>query len=334
VGYSVAVAGAVSPPGEVARGRPGKCGEGSDVGYDGQIYRELLDDSGLAVVVHGPDGAVVEANQAFADMLGYTLTEALALTAAQVIHPEDKAQRDADAGRLLGGQLPNLATERRLIAKDGSTIWARVRKSVRHQDGQMVVIVIIEDWTTQHEQVTRLEYAADHDELTGLLNRRGLWARIEVAGQPIHEKVLALIDVNGLKDINDRHGHAAGDLLLAGVARSLTALSRPGWVTARLAGDEFVLLAPAKNVTAAALARTVRTKVATLLFLPDAGTVVPSVAVGTAELPAGGVLAHALREADTAMYADKRRSHHDRRHTTRPQNPRRRAALEDNTMPG
>jgi len=118
---------------------------------------------------------VVEANQAFADMLGYTLTEALALTAAQVIHPEDKAQRDADAGRLLGGQLPNLATERRLIAKDGSTIWARVRKSVRHQDGQMVVMVIIEDWTTQHEQVTRLEHAADHDELTGLLNRRGLW---------------------------------------------------------------------------------------------------------------------------------------------------------------
>jgi PAS domain S-box-containing protein len=57
------------------------------VGYDGQIYRELLADSGLAVVVHGPDGAVVEANQAFADMLGYTLTEALALTAAQVIHP-------------------------------------------------------------------------------------------------------------------------------------------------------------------------------------------------------------------------------------------------------
>ena len=145
------------------------------MGYDGQIYRELLDDSGLAVVVHGPDGAVVEANQAFADMLGYTLTEALALTAAQVIHPEDKAQRDADAGRLLGGQLPNLATERRLIAKDGSTIWARVRKSVRHQDGQMVVMVIIEDWTTQHEQVTRLEHAADHDELTGLLNRRGLW---------------------------------------------------------------------------------------------------------------------------------------------------------------
>jgi len=206
---------------------------------------------------------------------------------------------------------------------------------VRHQDGQTVVMVIIEDWTTQHEQVARLEYAADHDELTGLLNRRGLWARIEVAGQhPIPEKVLALIDVNGLKDINDRHGHAAGDLLLAGVARSLTALSQPGWITARLAGDEFVLLAPTKNVTAAALARTVRTKVATLLFLPDAGTVVPSVAVGTAELPAGGVLAHALWEADTAMYADKRRSHHNRRHTTRPQNPRRRAALEDNTMPG
>jgi len=306
------------------------------VGYDGQIYRDLLADSGLAVVVHGPDGAVVEANQAFADMLGYTLTEALVLTAAQVIHPEDKAQRDADAGRLLGGQLPNLATERRLIAKDGSTLWARVRKSVLHQGGQMVVMVITEDWTTQHEQVTRLEYAAHHDELTGLLNRRGLWARIEEAGQhPIPDKVLALIDVNGLKDINDRHGHAAGDLLLTGVARSLTALSRPGWVTARLSGDEFVLLAPTENVTAAALARTVRTRVATLLPLPGAGTVVPSVAVGTAELPAGGVLACALREADTAMYADKRRSHHDRRHTTGPQNPRRAGRhTEDNNMPG
>jgi len=61
------------------------------VGYDAQLYRELLVESPLAVVIHGPDGAVVEANQAFADMLGYTHTEALALSAEQVIHPDDRA---------------------------------------------------------------------------------------------------------------------------------------------------------------------------------------------------------------------------------------------------
>jgi len=48
---------------------------------------ELITRAEQQANTHGPDGAVVEANQAFADMLGYTLTEALALTAAQVIHP-------------------------------------------------------------------------------------------------------------------------------------------------------------------------------------------------------------------------------------------------------
>jgi len=285
------------------------------VGYDAQLYRELLVESPLAVVIHGPDGAVVEANQAFADMLGYTHTEALALSAEQVIHPDDRAQRDADAQRLIGGQQRNLDAERRLVAKDGSTIWTQVRKSVLHRDGQTVVMVIIEDWTTHHQHLARLEHAAHHDELTGLLNRRGLWACMEAGShQSIPELVVTLIDVNGLKAINDLHGHAAGDLLIAGVARSLTALARPGWVIARLSGDEFVLLAPAEKVTAPTLARAVRTAAATPLCLPEAnGSLVPSVAVGTTVLPAGGVLAGALREADQAMYEDKRRSHPDRR---------------------
>jgi len=284
------------------------------VGYDAQLYRELLINSPLGVVVHGRDGAVVEANQAFADMLGYTRSEALALSTGQVIHPEDRAQRDADVQRLIGGQQRNLATERRLVAKDGSTIWAQVRKTVLHQGGQTVVMVIIEDWTTHHEHLARLEHAAFHDELTGLLNRRGLWARLEEAGhQPIPELVVALIDINGLKAINDLHGHAAGDLLIAGVARSLTRLARPGWVIARLSGDEFVLLAPAEKVSAPTLARTVRTAAATPLCLPEPNcSLAPSVAVGTTVLPAGGVLACALAEADDAMYDDKRRAHPDR----------------------
>lgn len=285
------------------------------MGYGAQLYRELLAESPLAVVIHGPDGAVVEANQAFADMLGYTHTEALALSAEQVIHPDDRAQRDADAQRLIGEQQRNLTTERRLVAKDGGTIWAQVRKTVLHQNGQAVVMVIIEDWTTHHEHLARLEHDAHHDELTGLLNRRGLWAYMEEGShRPISELVVTLIDVNGLKATNDLHGHAAGDLLLAAVARSLTSLARPGWVIARLSGDEFVLLAPAEKVAAPTLADAVRTAAATPLYLPETNaSLTPSVAVGTTVLPAGGMLAGALREADQAMYEDKRRSHPNRR---------------------
>jgi diguanylate cyclase (GGDEF)-like protein len=91
--------------------------------------------------------------------------------------------------------------------------------------------------------VTRLRDLADRDYLTGLLNVRSFEERLQrrCAGQ--RRFALLVCDVDGLKELNDRDGHAAGNLLLRRVALALTELAGTGAVAARIGGDEFALLA-------------------------------------------------------------------------------------------
>ena len=87
-----------------------------------------------------------------------------------------------------------------------------------------------------------LDFAASHDPLTGLVNRRGLDRVLREAGESGEALGLLLLDLDGFKLINDRHGHQAGDDLLKQVAMRLKDIVRPGDSVARLGGDEFALV--------------------------------------------------------------------------------------------
>lgn len=149
-----------------------------------------------------------------------------------------------------------------------------------------------------------------HDELTGLANRRALHAGLRhgIATSRRYEEPLALVlvDLDGFKAVNDRHGHAAGDAALRAVGAVLRQETRADVdLAARLGGDEFALVLPRTDEAgAAAVGERV---VARIRALPVRS---PSVALGAsfgaAALAAGEAEEELLARADAALYRAKR----------------------------
>jgi diguanylate cyclase (GGDEF)-like protein len=153
------------------------------------------------------------------------------------------------------------------------------------------------------------------DELTGLSNRRGLY---ELAAEYLKfararsAKILFFADLNGLKDINDRLGHAAGDAAICDMAQALRATFTESDLIARLGGDEFVVLA---TVTLGEI-ETVRARLSTWLDELNARPQRPyrlEASLGAAEFRQGESLDELLSRADKAMYLEKRSSRHKMR---------------------
>ena len=150
---------------------------------------------------------------------------------------------------------------------------------------------------TYQEQATR-------DQLTGLLNRRGLVLTAEQI--PGHLGVL-FCDLDGFKGVNDTLGHAAGDELLEKVARRLEGAMRAGSVLGRMGGDEFVVVAPgATDDELAGLGRRIEIDLGKP-FLLEAGMARIGVSIGAAHAaPGERDLDSLLGHADALMYEVKR----------------------------
>jgi diguanylate cyclase len=185
-------------------------------------------------------------------------------------------------------------------------------------DGSLVRIVRQFDATRRalqrrlREEQASLAHQALHDQLTGLPNRTLLSDRIGQAASSLDRRgtgaVLLFLDVDNFKAINDRFGHAAGDVLLAAVATRLEGLVRGADTVARLGGDEFVVLAvdlDDPEVAARSLAERIHLTMRSPVLVGDR-QLHTSVSIGIAEVVAGADPEVTLARADAAMYQAKR----------------------------
>jgi len=142
------------------------------------------------------------------------------------------------------------------------------------------------------------------DQLTGLANRRALLEMDPEHGPQVWS--LALLDLDGFKDVNDTLGHAAGDELLRVVAQRLPEVVRDGDAVVRLGGDEFAVVMPGIDLaTATAVAGRIVDSIEQSVDISGTSVSV-SASVGVAAAPEHGVtVAELLRAADVAMYASK-----------------------------
>jgi diguanylate cyclase (GGDEF)-like protein len=161
----------------------------------------------------------------------------------------------------------------------------------------------------------KLRDLAEHDDLTGLYNRRyfnsQLESHIALCRDGAAPLTIGLIDLNDFKSINDSFGHAAGDMALRIAGQAIVDVSPANAIVARTGGHEFALIMP--GVTrdqAEVLAGRVRSAVEAANFVvdgPQGGRGRIRATVGTATLGENADPGHLLQEADSALYAGKRR---------------------------
>ena len=212
-------------------------------------YRSIFENSSEGIFQTTADGHYLNANPALARIYGYD-TPAELITALQNIGSQlyvDPSSRHrfqqimAEKGAVHG-------FEAQVRRHDGTVIWiAENARAVHDYQGEFLYYEgTVQDITETKHYQEQLEHQASHDLLTGLPNRTLFSDRLK---QAIHQAdrngyfaVVAFIDLDNFKYINDSLGHKAGDELLVEIASRLKGALRGGDTVARYGGDEFVLL--------------------------------------------------------------------------------------------
>jgi diguanylate cyclase (GGDEF)-like protein/PAS domain S-box-containing protein len=284
-------------------------------GHERAFFEAAFDNAPLGMALLDLSGRWFRVNTALARTLGRPEAELVAAPAPGLCHPDDLAA-EAEAARELAAGGLCVTLDARYRHRDGHVVWVRRRTNLVLDPAGLpqYVVATYEDIGARREEDARLVQLALHDPLTGLANRALLDDRLAQAlaarDRDGGAVVVLFCDVDGLKAINDRHGHAFGDQVLVAVAERLVAQVRAGDTVARFGGDEFVVVCHLRAGRQAArmAARLTRTvEAGPELSAPDGTTVPVRVSVGQQIAPAGEEDSTLLlRGADHAMYAAKR----------------------------
>ena len=214
-------------------------------------FQDLLERLPVGVYRTSPDGKIIEANQALANMLGYESHEDL-----KDINVKDLYVREKDRADHLKklDEKGTFFTEFELRHKDGQTIWGRdYPRAVIGSRGKIIYYNgILLDITMQKnaeeelkEALKKLETLSLRDDLNGLYNRRGFFTiaveHFKMADRKREKMFLLFMDLDNLKQINDTLGHHKGDQALVGIANILNTTFRQSDIKGRMGGDEFAV---------------------------------------------------------------------------------------------
>jgi diguanylate cyclase (GGDEF)-like protein/PAS domain S-box-containing protein len=278
-------------------------------------FRTSFDEAPIGMILVSRRGRIIQANQAFCQIVGRS-QEALTGASVQALtHPDDRQVSLTWMNRLLSGEVDDYQIEKRYLHADGRAVWASLHASfVRDPEGNaLYAIGQIEDITERRAMSALMAHAAIHDPLTDLPNRVLFTDRLELAlARPVRSPrhvAVVFMDLDHFKLINDTMGHEGGDQLLRGVAARIRDSVRPGDTVARFGGDEFTILF--EDVADAVAAREAAGRTLKALAAPfelDAGEIFVSASMGIALSGAGhDTPAMLLRNADAAMYRAKER---------------------------
>ena len=270
------------------------------------LYRALVENPGYAVFGCDLKGKIVDINEAFLTMMGYSSkAEFLAATDAEVVMSLGLgALVEAHSAGAVHIKPVEVAWKR----KNGTILKARLSGGAVQEEGgrpsgyEMIAV----DITEQRDMEEHLRREASKDSLTGLVNHRQLFEvlhseirRSERTGRVFS---LLLLDLDGLKEINGRFGHLTGDRALCRLAMVLMDRSRSTDTAARQGGDEFCMVLPETDLAAAKM---MASRICEVLA-KDGEEPALSVSIGVASFPEdGATVSELITAADIALYTIK-----------------------------
>ena len=164
------------------------------------------------------------------------------------------------------------------------------------------------DVTSAKVAAARIQFLAEHDDLTGLWNRRMFLARFETSLVEGADLALLVLDLDGFKSINDLYGHGVGDVLLDVVGTRILGRLRAGDIAGRTGGDEFAILLRTRGPADALAFAAAMIDIVGAPCAANGIEITPGVSIGIALAPLQGTdTKNLFARADLALYESKRR---------------------------
>ncbi|GAA3896930.1 hypothetical protein GCM10022228_04650 [Halomonas cibimaris] len=272
----------------------------------------MLDATPQGMFVANFDGEITYMNPTLLDILGVSTTITTTCWLGYV-HPDDH-DGTADMWRHSLASHSEFVRQLRFIRPDGNTLWLEVHARVvmLSRGGQSLGLVgTMKDITQRREQEALARWEAEHDPLTGLLNRRGFERRLDEAFAEYKKtstpSALLLFDLDHFKPINDEGGHALGDEMLRRIAQIVAWEVRRSDHVARQGGDEFAVLLPSCTLPQARnIADSLRIAVSNIAVTHQGKEYCVTLSIGvTSFIDSDQDVAAALSRADAASYEAK-----------------------------
>lgn len=173
---------------------------------------------------------------------------------------------------------------------------------------------VLDEASQEHHRIQRIHMDSLTDPLTGLYNRRFIereYARLmELARRQDSRLAVVFADIDNFKEVNDRYGHSAGDLLLSAISETLAGTIRGSDLLCRYGGDEFVILMDGADIEHARRLSERITENVSALSLREMQGMKFSISLGQSAFPMDGdSIEELLIQADRRMYLHKERQH-------------------------
>jgi diguanylate cyclase (GGDEF)-like protein/PAS domain S-box-containing protein len=281
----------------------------------GEAQKTAILDAALdCVITTDHHGRIMEFNPAAERTFGYALGEVHGKDVAAVILPPRlrSRYRTAIARYLTTGESRMLdrRVEMTAMRRDGSEFPVELCVTRIALAGPALFTAYLRDIADRKRSEGHLHFLADHDPLTGLVNRRRfeeeLRRQIAHAERYTFGGALLIMDLDHFKQINDTLGHGAGDAVIKNVAGLLQRRLRKGDTVGRLGGDEFAMLLPsASEQTAHAIVRDLLSALRDQIVRVGGHDLRVTASIGIAPVTGATGAEQLLVRADLAMYKAK-----------------------------